>query len=193
MDPIGARAELGLNSERPAILIQLGARRDRDDRELLEIGHRHLRQRFDVQIATSGRPSADLPSDVVRLQVYPLCRYFRAFDGAISAADDTSCHELIHHGLPTIFVPDERASTDDQVGRARYAERRGLGLCVRSTEPYRVRGAIDRLMDPDQGRAIAERGRALVAGNGAKAAAELVQEMVLSLPASAPPGWAGRI
>ena len=200
LEPLAARAELGLDPERPAILIRPGAGGDRDDRELVEIAHRHLRQRFDVQIAlaawpvagaASGPPSAgpaaaDLPSDVVRLQVYPLGRYFRAFDGAISAAGHTSWHELIHHGLPSIFVPDEGRPTDDQLTRARFAERRGLGLCVRRAEPYRVRAAIDRLMDLDQRRAIAERLRAFAAGNGARAAAELVEEMVLGLPAGAP-------
>ena len=211
VDKVAARAELGLDPERPAILIRLGAGADRDHRELVEIAHRHLRQRFDVQIAlaqwpmagaasrqpsglaSAGLPSAGQPSDLVRLQVYPLCRYFRAFDGAISPAGYTSCHELIHHGLPTIFVPDERPSTGDQLTRALVAERRGLGLCVRSAEPYRIRDAIDRLMDPDQRRAIAERGRALAAGNGAKAAAELIEEMVLGLPASAPLARASRI
>ena len=171
LEPPAARAELGLDPERPAILIRPGAGGDRDDRELVEIAHRHLRQRFDVQIAlaawpiagaASGPPSAgpvaaDLPADVVRLQIYPLCRYFRAFDGAISAAGYTSWHELIHHGLPSIFVPDEGRSIDDQLTRARFAERRGLGFCVRRAEPYRVRAAIDRLMDLDQRRAIAER------------------------------------
>ena len=31
-----------------------------------------------------------------------------------------------------------------------FAERRGLGLCVRTCEPYRLRAAIDRVLDPDQ-------------------------------------------
>ena len=127
---------------------------------------------------------------MIRLRVDPLCAYFRAFDGALSAAGYDTWHELIGHGLPSIFVPDERRSTDDQLMRALFAERRGLGLCVRAAEPYRVRGALDRLMDPEQRRAIAGRCRGLAAGNGARAAAELVEEMVLGLPASAPPAWA---
>ena len=207
MDPLAARAGLGLDPERPAILIRLGAGGDRDDRELVEIAHRHLRQRFDVQIAlarwpmagaaarppSAGPAAADLPPDVVRLQIYPLARYFRAFDGAISAAGYTSWHELIHHGLPGIFVPDEGRSTDDQLARARFAERRGLGLCVRRAEPYRVRAAIDRLMDPDQRRRLSQGARAIEAGNGARAAAELLEEMVLGLPAGVPPAPGGSL
>jgi len=194
LDRSAARAELGLDSGRPAILLQLGSRNNYDYGELFEIAHAHLRRRYDVQIAVAewliAEAASDLPEDVIPLRTYPLCRYFRAFDGAISAVGYNSYHELVHYGLPTIFVPNEHPSMDDQLMRALFAARRGLGLCVRTTEPYRVRGALDRLMAPAERAGIAERCRALATGNGARAAAALVEEMVLSLPASAPPPWA---
>jgi UDP:flavonoid glycosyltransferase YjiC (YdhE family) len=194
LDRPAARAELGLDPARPAILIQLGSRNNYDFGELFEIAHAHLRRRYDVQIAVAewliAEAAQDLPPDVIPLRTYPLCRYFRAFDGAISAAGYNSYHELIHHGLPAIFVPNEHPSMDDQLMRALFAARRGLGFCVRTAEPYRVRDAIDRLMAAGGERAaVAERCRAVAAGNGARAAAALVEEMVLSLPAAAP-AWA---
>ncbi len=192
-----ARAALGLDPERPAVLLQLGSRNNYDYGELFEIAHGHLRQRYDVQIAVAewliAEATPDLPPGVIRLQTYPLCRYFQAFDAAISAAGYNSYHELIHYGLPTIFVPNEHPSMDDQLMRALFAARRGLGLCVRTAEPYRVRDAIDRLMDPLERAAIGARCQALAAGNGARAAAELVEEMVLCLPASVPPPWANAL
>ena len=194
LDRAAARAELGLDPDRPAFLIQLGSRNNYDYGELFEIAHAHLRQRYDVQLAVAewliAEAAPDLPAGAIRLQTYPLCRYFRAFDGAISAVGYNSFHELIHHGLPAIFVPNEHPSMDDQLMRALFAARRGLGWCVRTAEPYRVRAAIDRLMDPAERAAIRERCRARAPGNGAAAAAALVEEMVLSLPAAAAPPWA---
>ncbi len=194
LDRGAACAELGLDPERPALLIQLGSRNNYDYGELFEIAHAHLRRRYDVQLAVAewliAETAPDLPPGAIALQTYPLCRYFAAFDGAISAVGYNSYHELIHYGLPTIFVPNEHPSMDDQLMRALFAARRGLGLCVRTAEPYRVRDAIDRLMDPAERAAIKERCRALAPGNGAEAAAALVEELVLGLAAAAPPAWA---
>ena len=195
LERAAARVELGLDPDRPAILIQLGARNNYDYGELFEVAHAHLRQRYDVQIAVAewliAEGSSDLPAQAIRLQAYPLCRYFRAFDGAISAVGYNSYHELIYHGLPTIFVPNEHPSMDDQLMRALFAERRGLGFCVRTFDPYQVRCAIDRLMDPTERAAIALRCAALATCNGAVAAAELLAEMTRSIAANASPPWAG--
>jgi UDP-N-acetylglucosamine--N-acetylmuramyl-(pentapeptide) pyrophosphoryl-undecaprenol N-acetylglucosamine transferase len=64
-----------------------------------------------------------LPQGVVRVRRFPLSRFFRAFDAAISAVGYNSLHELIFAGLPTLFVPNENPSQDDQLARTRYAER----------------------------------------------------------------------
>jgi hypothetical protein len=197
LERAAARAELGLDPDRPAILIQLGSRNNFDFGELFDVAYAHLRRRYDVQVAVAewliAEAAPDLPAQVIRLQTYPLCRYFRAFDWAISAVGYNSYHELIHYGLPAIFVPNEHPSMDDQLMRALFAERRGLGLCVRTFEPYGVRRGIDRLMDPAERAAIAGRCRALGGANGAVAAAELIGEMVLGVSASTAPAWAGAL
>jgi hypothetical protein len=64
---------------------------------------------------------------------------------------------------------------------------------VRTFEPYQVRRAIDRLMDPTERAAIAQRCRARATGNGAVAAAELLAEMTRSVAANAPPPWAAGV
>ena len=189
-----ARAELGLDPDRPAILIQLGSRNNYDYGELFEVAHRHLRQRYDVQIAVAewliAETAEEPPPHAIHLRAYPLCRYFHAFDLALSAVGYNSFHELIYHGLPTIFVPNEHPSMDDQLMRALFAERRGLGCCVRTGEPFKVRRALDRLMDEDERAAMAARCRALAASSGAAAAATLIEQLVLGIPAASPPEWA---
>lgn len=192
-----ARAELGLHPDRPAVLIQLGSRNNYDYGELFDIACHHLRQHHDVQIAIAewliSETASELPADVVRLRSYPLCRHFRAFDAAISAVGYNSFHELILHALPTIFVPNEHPSMDDQLMRALFAERHGLGVCLRTEARYQVRRAIDRILDPDERAVIAGRCRSLTLANGAEEAARLIEELVLGLPASRPQPWAERL
>ena len=64
------------------------------------------------------------------LTAFPNARHFRAFDFAISAAGYNSFHELLHLGVPTIFVPNDNQKVDDQRARAVWAEGRGAAICL---------------------------------------------------------------
>ena len=188
-----ARVELGLDPDRPALLVQLGSGNNYDYSETLRLACTHAEER-NLQLAVAewliseGEVSA-LPGDVLQLRTYPLSRYINAFDGAISAVGYNSFHELIAYGVPTIFIPNEHPTMDDQLMRAQFAERRGLGLCVRTRNPYRLPAAIDRILEPDQRDRMISRCRALAFGNGAAAAARLLQEMVVGIGASQPLRW----
>ena len=188
-----ARAELGLDPEAPALLIQLGSRNNYDYGQLFRIALDHADKRG-VQVAVAEWLMSDieterLPGHMIHLRSFPLSRYVKAFDGAITAVGYNSFHELIAYGVPSIFVPNEHPSMDDQLMRALFAERRGLGLCVRTTEPYQLRAAINRLLEPDEAARIARRCRAAAPANGAGAAARMLEEAVLGLRASEPLGY----
>jgi UDP:flavonoid glycosyltransferase YjiC (YdhE family) len=188
-----ARAELGLDADRPALLVQLGSGNNYDYSEVLRLACAHAEQR-NVQLAVAEWLIAEaeesaLPGDVLQLRTYPLSRYFNAFDGAISAVGYNSFHELIAYAVPAIFIPNEHPTMDDQLMRAQFAERRGLGVCVRTCEPYRLRAAMDRLLDPDQREHMIGRCRSLVFGNGAQTAAELIEEMAIGIRANRPLSW----
>jgi UDP:flavonoid glycosyltransferase YjiC (YdhE family) len=188
-----ARAELGLDPDRPALLVQLGSGNNYDYSEVLRLACAHAEVR-NVQLAVaewliSEAEVSTLPGDVLQLRTYPLSRYINAFDGAISAVGYNSFHELIAYGVPAIFIPNEHPTMDDQLMRAQFAERRGLGVCVRTCEPYRLRAAMDRVLDPDQRERMISRCRALAFGNGAEAAARLIEEMVVGIRANRPLSW----
>jgi UDP:flavonoid glycosyltransferase YjiC (YdhE family) len=188
-----ARAELGLDPDRPALLVQLGSGNNYDYSEALRLACAHAEQR-NVQLAVaewliSEAEGSALPGDALQLRTYPLSRYINAFDGAISAVGYNSFHELIAYAVPAIFIPNEHPTMDDQLMRAQFAERRGLGLCVRTCEPYRLRAAIDRVLDPDHCDGIVSRCRALAFGNGAEAAARLIEEMAIGIRANRPLSW----
>ncbi|MGI9487313.1 MAG: glycosyltransferase [Geminicoccaceae bacterium] len=179
-----ARSELGLDTVRPAILIQLGAGNNFDYRSIHNTALAHIKKRHDAQIAVgewliSDQP-IDLPETVVRMPGYPFARYFKAFDLAISAVGYNSFHELLFAGVPTILVPNEAMEQDNQLSRALYADRHGLAVCVRTREIYRLTATIDRLLGSDEQVRIKRNLAALDPANGATEAALLIDEMAYS-------------
>lgn len=179
-----ARAQLGFDTERPAILIQLGAGNNFDYRSVHNTALAHIKKRHDAQIAVgewliTDQPF-DLPEAVVRMPGYPFARYFKAFDLAISAVGYNSFHELLFAGIPTILIPNEAMGQDNQLSRALYADRHGLAVCVRTKEIYRLTATIDKLLQSDEQDRIKSHLAALDPTNGATEAALLIDEMVHS-------------
>jgi UDP:flavonoid glycosyltransferase YjiC (YdhE family) len=176
-----ARRALGMDGERPAVLIQLGAGNNFDYRSIHTTALAHVQQRYDAQIAVGewliSEQRMDLPDQVVSLPGYPFARYFKAFDLAISAVGYNSFHELLFAGIPTIFVPNENMSQDNQFARALFADRHGLAVCVRSKEVYKLTATIDRLFDPDERAQLETRMAVLDQANGAADAAALIDEL----------------
>lgn len=179
-----ARRELGLDTEKLAVLIQLGAGNNFDYRGVYNTALAHIRKRSDAQIAVGewmiSDQTIDLPETVVRMPGYPFARYFNAFDLAISAVGYNSFHELLFAGVPTILMPNEATEQDNQLSRALYADRHGLAACIRTKEIYRLTTTIDRFLQPDEQIRIKNNLAALDPTNGATEAALLIDEMAYS-------------
>ncbi len=60
----------------------------------------------------------DLPAYVQPVSVYPLVRYFRAFDVFVGAAGYNTCCEVVQARVPALLVPNVHTKLDDQVRRA---------------------------------------------------------------------------
>jgi UDP:flavonoid glycosyltransferase YjiC (YdhE family) len=185
-----ARAELGLPSEGRCVLLQLGSGNNFDYGAVRERLLERLRVLPDVTVAAVRSPIAyatpEPPADVRSLVVFPLARHLPAFDAAISAAGYNSYHELLQAGVPTLFVPNENPTMDDQLARARHAERQGLALCLRAHELYRARDRLEQLLDPEEQALLRARMAALDPANGAPDAARIVAEMAWCLRADRP-------
>jgi hypothetical protein len=188
--PGEARAGLGIDPSRQAVLLQLGAGNNYDYATLRRTAIALLQERYDADIRVAEWPIAEqrieLPEGVSALKEFPLSRYFRAFDLVISAAGYNSFHELLLAGVPAIFVPNEHPQQDDQLARARFAEHHGVGACVRVREIYRLSAWVERLLQPEERRRIAERCAALDQGNGALELASFIEEMAYSRRADRP-------
>jgi UDP:flavonoid glycosyltransferase YjiC (YdhE family) len=179
-----ARAALGIDPSRSAVLLQLGSGNNYDYATLRRAAIALLQERYhaDVRVAEwlIAEQPIKLPEGVSILKEYPLSRYLRAFDLVISAAGYNSFHELLLAGVPAILVPNEHPQQDDQLARARFAEHQGVGACVRVREIYRLSACIKRLLQPDERRLIAERCAALDQKNGAVELASFIEEMAYS-------------
>ena len=108
------------------------------------------------------------------LSAFPNARHFRAFDFAVSAAGYNSFHELLHHGVPAIFMPNDNQQVDDQRARATWAESRGAGICVPRGAEGAMPAYMAAMLDPALRRQLARRGKALCPVNGAAAAADVI-------------------
>jgi UDP:flavonoid glycosyltransferase YjiC (YdhE family) len=183
-----AARELGLDPERPAILVQLG--QGAEVAAATDSCLHVLAGRDDVQVAAASSAIAgllDLPDGIVHLRsTYPMSRYYSAFDGAVAAAGYNAFHELVRFGVPTLFVPMRR-ETDDQPVRASYAAHAGVGLAVDGPGDGRITNRLGELLDPERRGAMRERLQQLRPDNGAAEAARWL-ESLLSAPPNPPSG-----
>jgi len=180
-----ARAELGLDPDGLAVIVQLGARNNFGyDVAQWQSVETLVRQR-NVQIVAAEWLMADrslAPEAQVKVvRTFPLSRYFRAFDASISAVGYNSYHELIQARLPTLFIPNENPRQDNQLARARFAERHGFGLCVRAHEVYRLEPAMERLLNATERLTMAEACARFARPNGAIEAARMIEELAFVL------------
>lgn len=188
-----ARRQLRLRQDGLAILLQLGSGNNYDYHAVHRLAIDRLRRHEGAQVAAAqwliAERELELPDHVLRLSHYPLSRYLKAFDFVISAVGYNSFHEVISAGLPAIFVPNEHPQQDNQLGRARYAQRHGLGFCVRTREVYRLAACVDALLDPAERERIRKACAAVRFENGAIEAARFIEEMAYSRRVDRP--WPG--
>jgi UDP:flavonoid glycosyltransferase YjiC (YdhE family) len=180
-----AERELGLEPGGVNILVQLG--QGAEVGEATDRCLRHLAGREGVRVAALGSALAGLdapPEGVVALRAtYPISRYYAAFDAAVSAAGYNAYHELIHLGVPSLFVPMYR-ETDDQPARARFAESRGLGWGSDGPSDPDLERALDRLLDRSERDGIAARLTEPPFDNGAGEAAGWLARLAAGEPAA---------
>lgn len=179
LDRVVARRELGLPDEGLCVLIQLGAGVLGRGVELRSRLIEHLDRRGVTTVVTSYDPADERHGGHVReLHVFPLAKYLRAFDMAVAAAGYNTYAELMHHGVPTLFVPNQQTASDDQVARASRAEQAGAALLADETEPDGLLAALDRLLADAALRASLSRAALqMVPRNGGAAAAALLTDL----------------
>ncbi len=185
LDRAAALTGLGLDPERPAVLVNLGGWAHRPGRpgggwwsSPAGIVVAALLAGTDWQIALIRTPI--LTAEVRAAQtdrlhvigdVYPLAGYLRGFTAAVAEAGYNGFHELLLTAVPTLFLP-KSTRTDDQHARARWAAATGVGLYA--PERGDVPGQLARLMEQAVRVDLATVAAQLPREDGAAAAAELL-------------------
>ena len=179
LDRESAMAELGLNPERPAVLVTLGAGNLDDQRSLLGRVVAAVASDRDVQVCVTtpviAYSESHLAHQVHRVSVYPISRCFHAFDYAVSAAGYNSFHELVGFGVPTAWVPNLETGMDDQEARARWAGEAGIGTYLAGSTDQDLDAALAPLRSTADRQRMRERCREVWPGNGARDAMAAVE------------------
>jgi|GEM_PF-448302 len=177
-----ARAELGLDPQRPAVLVQLGGNAHRDVLSLTDAVVKSLRGFRDIQIVlaewANGTAPMSLWPDTTVISGFPLSRYFNAFDFSVAGAGYNTFHEAIEFGLPSVFIGNTHGAVDDQVARARYAQDVGAGLELPQEQLFQLPSICEILLNERARDVLRSNCRNLARPNGAARAAELLAGLV---------------
>jgi UDP:flavonoid glycosyltransferase YjiC (YdhE family) len=192
LDRTAARAELGIPPEARAVIVLLGSQNNYDYGQIRRTIGNRLGTRPNVVLVEaewmiSENKGAPGIAGARALSGYPLARLFRAFDFAVSAAGYNSFHELLSIGIPSIFVPNENPSMDEQEARAAWAERAGLGILVRAHQIDRLSWALDALQGPEVAARMRQNAAALPRTDGGAAIARLIMEQAVARDVVAAP------
>jgi UDP:flavonoid glycosyltransferase YjiC (YdhE family) len=155
LPPGAARAALGLDPARPAVLLQLGSGNNFALGALratvlgalaaLPPARRPQVVHADWRISATA---PDLPPEVIRLDTFPVARFLGAFDAAVALAGYNTFHENLAAGLPTLWVSNDNPEQDLQGVRGDHAARCGMGLVARADDTQALLRGIATLADP---------------------------------------------
>jgi len=128
-----ARKILGLDLDRPAVLVQLGTG-DSDVNEKMTAALSGLLGWKDLQVILTkqpldkdGKSLAPEGLDIRVVRYFPLAKVLRAFDAGVCATGYNGVHELLPAQVATVFVSNIRG-TDDQEARAKWCHDFGYAL-----------------------------------------------------------------
>ena len=148
-----SRKILGLDPNRPAVLVQLGTG-DSDVNEKMTAALAGLIGWKDLQVVLTKKPidrdGNSLAPDGLDLKViryFPLAQVLHAFDAGVCATGYNGVHELLPAQIPTVFVSNIRG-TDDQEARAQWCHDFGFALRADQADLADITATVKKLQDP---------------------------------------------
>jgi hypothetical protein len=149
-----ARRALGLDLNRPTVLVQLGTG-DSDVNEKMTAALSGLLGWKDLQVILTkapidkdGKSLAPEGLDLKVVRYFPLAKVLHAFDAGICATGYNGVHELLPAQVPTVFVSNIRG-TDDQEARAKWCNDFGFALRADQADHDDITAKVKMLQDPE--------------------------------------------
>ena len=182
LDRDEARKALGIDLDRPAVLVQLGTG-DSDVNEKMTAALKGLIGWKDLQVVLTKKPidangNSLVPDglEIKQVRYFPLAKVLHAFDAAICATGYNGVHELLPALVPTVFVSNIRG-TDDQEARAQWCHDLGYALRADQADLANITETVKLLQDPEERARLHRMCKKLPEANGAKEAAQILYEM----------------
>ena len=182
LDRDAAKKALGLDLNRPAVLVQLGTG-DSDVNEKMTAALKGLIGWKDLQVVLTKKPidangNSLVPDglEIKQVRYFPLAKVLHAFDAAICATGYNGVHELLPALVPTVFVSNIRG-TDDQEARAQWCHDLGYALRADQADLENITETVKLLQDPEERARLHRMCKKLPEANGAKEAAQILYEM----------------
>ena len=148
-----SRKILGLDPDRPAVLVQLGTG-DSDVNEKMTAALAGLIGWKDLQVVLTKKPIdkdgnslAPEGLDLKVVRYFPLAQVLRAFDAGVCATGYNGVHELLPAQIPTVFVSNIRG-TDDQEARAKWCHDFSFALRADQADLADITATVKKLQDP---------------------------------------------
>ena len=177
-----ARITLGIDLDRPAVLVQLGTG-ESDVNEKMTAALKGLIGWKDLQVVLTKRPidangNSLVPDglEIKQVRYFPLAKVLHAFDAAICATGYNGVHELLPARVPTVFVSNIRG-TDDQESRAQWCHDLGYALRADQADLENITETVRMLQDPEERARLTRMCKKLPEANGAKEAAQILYEL----------------
>lgn len=150
LDRSSARELLGLDKDRPAVLVQLGIG-EADLNAKMTAALSGLTSWPNLQVVLTKEPVtatgenlAPAGLDIKIIRHFPLANVLHAFDAAICAAGYNSVHEELAAKIPTLFIPNIRG-TDNQAARADWAADNQMALTVDQANLLDIKNGVVKL------------------------------------------------
>jgi UDP:flavonoid glycosyltransferase YjiC (YdhE family) len=182
LDRDESRIALGIDLNRPAVLVQLGTG-DSDVNEKMTAALKGLIGWKDLQVILTKKPidangNSLVPDglEIKQVRYFPLAKVLHAFDAAICATGYNGVHELLPALVPTVFVSNIRG-TDDQEARAQWCHDLGYALRADQADLANITETVKLLQDPEERARLHRMCKKLPEANGAKEAAQILYEM----------------
>jgi UDP-N-acetylglucosamine:LPS N-acetylglucosamine transferase len=149
-----SRKTLGLDQNRPAVLVQLGTGAD-DANEKMTAALKGLLGWPDLQVVLTKEPVdkhgnslAPAGLDIKVIKYFPLAKVLAAFDAGVCATGYNGVHELLAAKLPTVLVSNIRGM-DDQEARAKWCHDFGYALRANQADSNDITKTVKELQDPN--------------------------------------------
>jgi len=153
-DRTQARQILGLDLNRPAVLVQLGTG-ESDVNEKLTAALSGLLDWKDLQVILTkqpvdkdGKSLAPEGLDIRVVRYFPLAKVLHAFDAGVCATGYNGVHELLPAQVPTVFISNIRG-TDDQEARAKWCHDFGFALRADQADLSDITSKVRELQSPE--------------------------------------------